>query len=253
MDGGVAHDALLADVLAARLELRLDERDDLARLLEQGVGDGQDLRQRDEGDVDGGKVEGLADHLRRDCADVRALHVADARVGTQLPGQLAVADIDGVDLLRAVLQHAVSEAARRGADVGRCLVLQPHAEFLHRLLELEAAAADVGDVVAEQPYLGLGLDRRAGLVDLLPVDKDLARHDHALRALAAAGQSPLDEQDVQSFFCHSLTLLFLSTILYHACIMRSRPAGSATRGCARPSHRAAGRRAIRAHGACPAR
>ena len=233
--------ALFPNQFPAGFKLGLDETNSFAALFQQPIQDRQHQLKRNKGNINRSKIQQLRYLFFGNMTDIDALQVDNALITAKFPSQLAVADIDGVDLLRAVLQHAVSEAARRGADVGRCLVLQPHAEFLHRLLELEAAAADVGDVVAEQPYLGLGLDRRAGLVDLLPVDEDLARHDHALRALAAAGQPPLDEQDVQSFFCHSLTLLFLSTILYHACIMRSRPAGSAARGCARPSHRAAGR------------
>ena len=49
---------------------------------------------------------------------IRALHAHDALVGAQLPVELTVADIDSVDLFRAVLQHTIGKAAGRRADIG---------------------------------------------------------------------------------------------------------------------------------------
>ena len=41
----------------------------------------------------------------------------DARVGAELPGELAVADIDGMDVGGAVGEQDVGEASGGGADV----------------------------------------------------------------------------------------------------------------------------------------
>ena len=49
MDGRVADDALLADLLPAGLELRLDEAEDLPRRLQQCTDGGQDDPQGNEG------------------------------------------------------------------------------------------------------------------------------------------------------------------------------------------------------------
>ncbi len=53
----------------------------------------------------------------REVARVDALAHFDARVCAQPPVDLVVADIDGDDAPRAVLQEAVGEAAGRGAHV----------------------------------------------------------------------------------------------------------------------------------------
>ena len=65
-------------------------------------------RPAEAGDVGGGEV-----------ARVHALDHGDARVGAQLPVQLAVADVEGDHAPRAAVQQHVGEAAGRGADVER--------------------------------------------------------------------------------------------------------------------------------------
>ena len=113
----LAHDALFADVFAPCLELRLDQSRDFPLRFQQGAHRRQHLRERYEGDVDGCEVDELTERLGRHMADVRALHVLHACVRAKFPRELTVADVDGVDLRRAVLQGAVRKAARRCADV----------------------------------------------------------------------------------------------------------------------------------------
>ena len=120
-DASVADHAALADLVAADLELRLDERDDrLARRRAQQLGDArQDERQRDERDVDDREVARLGDEREIDVADVLALEHDDARVLAERPRELAVADVDRVDPRGAAAEQHVGEAAGRRADVER--------------------------------------------------------------------------------------------------------------------------------------
>ena len=117
----VADDAALADLVAADLELRLDQRDDrLARRRPQQLGDPrQHERQRDERHVDHREVARLGDPREIEVADVLALEHDDARVLAERPRELAVADVDRVDPRRAAAQQHVGEAAGRRADVER--------------------------------------------------------------------------------------------------------------------------------------
>ena len=171
----------------------------IRRRLQQCTDGGQDDPQGNEGNIHNGQVQRLSELLRRDIADVRPLHAHHARVLPDAPGKLAIADIDGEDLLRALLQQAVRKAARRGARVAADEAGRIDAEVAQRLFELQAAAADVGAGIAPQFYNGLVLDRRTGLVRFLPVDIDLAGHDERLRLASAVAQAALHENDIQSF------------------------------------------------------
>jgi hypothetical protein len=59
MDGAVAHDPFLHTV-PARLELRLDQRDELSRPAQQPIDRRQHQLERDEADVDDGEIAGSA-------------------------------------------------------------------------------------------------------------------------------------------------------------------------------------------------
>src|SRR6478672_7959263 len=98
MDGRVAHDAPLADLLAPGLELRLDEEDEEGIGCGQAYGCGGDYVEADEGDVGGCQVcqgsrityilEVVGGWQGLEVADVGLLHYDDAGVGAQLPGKL---------------------------------------------------------------------------------------------------------------------------------------------------------------------
>ena len=79
------------------------------------------------------KSSSSGDLLVREIARVRALHTHHALVTAEPPVELTVADVHGVDLLRAVLQHTVGEAAGRRADVGADTVRERDGKRRHRL------------------------------------------------------------------------------------------------------------------------
>jgi len=68
------------------------------------------------------------------------------------------------------------------------------------VLELEAAAADVFEIGAEEADRGGGRDRGARLVDALLVDEDAAGEDESLRSFAGGGVTVVDEELVETHF-----------------------------------------------------
>ena len=161
------------------------------------------MLERDERNVHAEKRNRLCQVLRLYIADVRSFHIDDVRIGAQAPRQLAVAHIDGVDLDRAILQHTVGKAARGRANVHADLAVRAHRKDLHGLFQLEAAAADIADVMPAHLDLGVGCDHLTGLVDLLLVDKDDAGHDKRLGALTALYQSVLAQVLIQANLAHA--------------------------------------------------
>ena len=98
MHRAVAHDALFADILSARLKLRLDKAHSPAAVPEKLSHNGQYLAKRDERNIHRGEIHLLGDLLVGHIAEVGTLHIDHALVAPELPCELAVADVDGVDL-----------------------------------------------------------------------------------------------------------------------------------------------------------
>lgn len=131
---------------------------------------------------------------------VGALHELYAGVDAQLVGDLTEAGVDGEDRGCAVLQHAVGEASGRSAHIGAGEAGHVDGPGFERVLQLEAAAAYVAQVLAEHADGDIGGDLYAGLVYLLLVDEDAAGENQGLRALARGGVPSVDQQLVQTKF-----------------------------------------------------
>jgi hypothetical protein len=68
------------------------------------------------------------------------------------------------------------------------------------VLELEPAAADISEILAEQSDGRIGGDLRAGFVDLLLVDEYLAGENQSLGSFAGRDQAAFYEKLVKSKF-----------------------------------------------------
>ncbi len=157
--GGVADDPP-ADPLTAELELRLDHRQSLAARRQAGGHGGQDLGERDEGDVDRRQAGREGKRRRGELTCVEALDHGHPRVLAERVGDLAVGDVDGRDAGGAALEQAVGEAAGRGADVEAVAARDLDRERLERVLELDPAARDEARAGVDEE-LGPGLDQLA--------------------------------------------------------------------------------------------
>ena len=98
------------------------------------------------------------------------------------------------------MEHAVGEAASGGSYVDAGEVSEVEMPVGERVLELEAAAADVFEVGAEEADGSVGWDRGAGFVDALLVDEDAAGEDEGLGSLTRGGVAAVDEELVEADF-----------------------------------------------------
>ena len=104
----VAHHALLAHAILARLKLRLDEAEYLAAIgLEQRPDGREHQLEGNKRNIHHREIQRLAQLLGGDIADVGALHGHHPGIVADFPGQLAIAHINGKDLPGALLQQAV--------------------------------------------------------------------------------------------------------------------------------------------------
>ena len=113
----IPDNAFFTDLFAPGLKLRLDEADDCSIVFQQRTDRRQDELYGDERQIHDREIQRFRDLIARDIAHIRALHGDHARIVAQAPGQLAIADIDGIDLCRAVLQQHIREATGRGTAV----------------------------------------------------------------------------------------------------------------------------------------
>lgn len=183
----VAHDSSFSHLAAPGLELRLDENHHLPVVLEQRRQRRENQRNRDEADVANGQIHFLADFLEAQVTGVDAFAEDDARVGAQLPVDLARADVDGMDASGAVLKETIGEAASGCADVETDLAGDVDGEVFQRSFEFQAAAANVrrpaGDFEAAIQRDGL-----AGLGAFLTLNEDGAGQDEGAGLFARFGQ-----------------------------------------------------------------
>ena len=119
MDGRIADDTAFPDLLPPRLELRLDQRDELRAGLRQLQRRFEHLRERDEARVADDDVDRLRHLLGCEIAGVGLLQHDHARVLPQLPRELVGADIHRIDLRRPAREQHIGEPAGRAADVER--------------------------------------------------------------------------------------------------------------------------------------
>ena len=122
--GRVPNNALLANLFPAGLELWLNQTGNFAALSQKTVKGRENQLEGNKGDVDRCKIQFIRNLLSGQIPCVGALHTDHALIIAQLPIQLAIANIHGIDLLCAVLQHAIRESPGGGTDVGADLAAQ---------------------------------------------------------------------------------------------------------------------------------
>ena len=129
-------------------------------------------------------------------AGIQTLAQNNARVLAQLPGELAAADIDRIDLGGAAGEQHIGEAAGRSADVEADPTRGIDAEMIERMGELQPAARDPGVVLAPQPQRRVLRQQIARLLDAPLAAEDLAGQDHRRCPAAALDEAALDQQQV---------------------------------------------------------
>src|SRR4030042_3313232 len=109
----IAHDPAFAHLTLSHLKLRLYQGQKPSPLLQKGEERGYDQLQGDERGIDNSQIHLFPYLLPFQVADVASVQVDDAGVLLQLPGQLAVSHIDGIDPPGAPLKQTIGETASR--------------------------------------------------------------------------------------------------------------------------------------------
>ena len=194
MDRRVAHDAAFADLRGAGLELRLDQRHQLRLLGGERERRRQHRRKADKARVAGDDVDRLGDVGMGQVARVDPFVDDDPRILAQLPGELAMTDIDGVNPPGTAIEQHLGEAAGRGADVEGDAPVDYDPEVIESVGEFDAAPRDPGMIAPLESERRFCCELFAGFVDAPFAAADQAGEDQRLRLGAALGETSLDEE-----------------------------------------------------------
>ncbi len=171
----------------AGFKLRFDQRDDFAVRPNKATAAGRIFRsEMNEQSIDRqvGGSEWLGKLRGGEVAGVGFFHDHDPAVLAEFPGELALADVHGKNLGRAVLEQAIGETAGGSAEVDGGESGHVQLEMAEGVFQLVAAAADVF-FGGRQCQRVIRLDGIAGFVGALGVDADLSGEDGAFGAFTA--------------------------------------------------------------------
>ena len=218
MDFLFPHHAVFAHLSLARLELGLDEGQEPALLPHNGGGHRQNQPDGNEGHVHHRKIRAQGKLLQSQRPRVGALHDGNARVVAQPPVQLAVAHVDGVDVLCPVAQQHVGKAAGGRADVHGDRAGNVRPKGGNGFFQLMAAPA--GELVLFAPHMQrrVLLHLLGGFQHLLFPHVYLPGHDQGLGLFPAFRHAPDGQPNVRPLL-HPFTAFFTCS----AMLLSSRP------------------------------
>src|SRR6266568_560302 len=137
-------------------------------------------------------IDRLRDVFAREEAGIHFFHDYNARIFSQFPSELAMANIHCKHFRRAALQQTISESPGRCANVERSLSLNFNSEKIERTAKFQSTAArELRLLRNRQWHIDFNQLRRFR-DDAVP-HPYFARHDRALRTLAAFKKSALDQ------------------------------------------------------------
>ena len=163
------------------------QRDDVGAFSKKRRNARKDVAERDERDVNRDDIDERRQvrGLERSC--VGALDDDHARIVTQAPVELAVANVERDHADRAAFQEDVGESSRGRADVERLAAFDEDAERVECMRQLDAATTDIRMVRLLQGHLGIVGDLLTRFLGRLAVDEHDAReHQRGSHARATA-------------------------------------------------------------------
>jgi hypothetical protein len=140
---GITDHATLSDLALPNLELRFQQSQDFARAGEQRRKDRKNLREGDEGEIDGDKLGPLPEVGRRERTRMGPLHDHNPRISPQCRIELTAPDVNRIDQGGPMLQQAVSEPPGGSSQVKADAPANRDAKRLQRALKLDPAAPHV--------------------------------------------------------------------------------------------------------------
>jgi len=204
MGGGVAHHTATAHRRGSDLELGLDERHKMSGCRRQRQRRRQHRAKADEASVADDEVGPIGHLIAADVASVGSFPHHDARIVAKLPGELAVANIDGVDATRPPREQDIGEATGRCADIEGDRAKWFDLEVLKRVVELETATANPAMIAAPNLERRVGRETQAGFVEASSSREDDAGHDQGTGTGAALGQAAHHQELIEPRFLVAL-------------------------------------------------
>lgn len=192
----VAHDSTLANLTLADFELRLDQRCQMRARACKCERRGKDFFQTDKARIADNDIDRHGNMLGRQMTGVGAFKDNHTVVAAQLPVQLAIADIDRVDLFGATRQQDIRKSSGRRPDIKTGLPRNIDLECLQRAFQFEAATRHPRVLSTANDEFNICGNRRAWLVDPAITREDLAGPDQGLGLCPAFGEPSVDEQNV---------------------------------------------------------
>ena len=125
-------DRAFDEVLAARLELRLDQCDEPRRGGGERQHTWQNQTQRNETDVADDRSRRRFEQCAREFARIEPFVNNDSAVAPQSRVDLSMADVDRINPPRAARQHDIGEAAGRGANIETVETMRIETERVER-------------------------------------------------------------------------------------------------------------------------
>lgn len=133
-------------------------------------------------------------------AGIGLLQESNSRVLPQARIDLSATGIYRNHARGASLQEAIGKTSCGGANVETHFAAHINGPVVESLFQLETAAADVLQLLAEKPYLGVLAYRSTGLLNLLFIDQYISGEDHGLRAFAGRDQAACEQEFIETCF-----------------------------------------------------
>ena len=151
-------------------------------------------------EADGRTSAGARYILLSEISGVGLLQQLHAQIRPQPCVNLAVSRIDGDHLSGAVLQHAIGKSAGGRSNIHASSAGEIDLPVAQRCFQLQAAASNVFEVLAEQSDGSVKIDAGAGFLNFLFVDQHATGKHHCLCALARRHEAALHQKLVDAHF-----------------------------------------------------
>ena len=140
-NGRIPDNSPFADRFRPGLELGLNQGDNIGVSAQPFSDSRKDQLERNERNIDDHQTNRLKQRIQ--IASVGPFHDDDPFILAELPDQLPLPHVDGIDTGRATLQQDVGEAAGTRADIGRDPIGHIKPELFQRAGQLMGAASSI--------------------------------------------------------------------------------------------------------------
>lgn len=213
----IGHETALLDLALSHFKLRLDQTKYFRCRLLNWLQRWQNECQRNEGKVQSDEVDSFADVLEPQMAGIETFNDYDSPVTAELPVELIVANIQGIDLCGSSLQKTICKSSRGGSNVQAGPALHIWGIQIQRFFELEAGSGYIRRREMFKSNSGGDVNSRPRLVDAVVIDQDGAFEDQSLGLLAGFDKATIEKNLVNAL----LVTLGSRAVQFFGCTVNS--------------------------------